>query len=64
MYNYNRYTKKTIGYISFMTHIRDYHAHVSFKDTHFPDPTFSQFFRTESQKDPPDRTSGFTSHTP
>ena len=32
IYKYNRYTKNTIGYITFLTHILDYHSHVNFKD--------------------------------
>ena len=47
MYKYDRYTKKTIGYIIFITHIQDYHTYVSFKDFQFPTPYSSKFFRTK-----------------
>ena len=34
IYKYYRYTKKKIGYITFITHLQDYHTHVYSKDMH------------------------------
>ena len=44
IYKYDRYTKNTIGYITFITHTQDYHTHVYSKNINISTQLFSNIY--------------------
>ena len=63
IYKYDRYRKKTIGYITFITHTQVYHTHVYSKDIHISTLPFAHFFRTKPKSFSSHRTPRSTSNT-
>ena len=64
IYKYDRFTKKTIGYIAFYNPYSGLSYTQDCKDIHISTPIFSHFFRTKSKSLYSHRTSGFIGNTP